>query len=76
MKQTILVIASLLLAPLAALHAHTVTLKSSDAGLRVEIDGQLFSEYVTKETPRPFLYAPIRTAEKETPAILFKQRTK
>ena len=76
MKKTILVIAALLLTQLSALHVQTVTLKPSDVGLRVEIGGQLFSDYVTKETPRPFLYAPIRTAEKETPAILFKQRTK
>jgi len=76
MKQTILVIAALLLAPLAALHAQTVTLKPSDLGRRVEIGGQLFSEYVTKNTPRPFMYPLIGTAEKETPAILFKQRTK
>lgn len=76
MKKNILVIAALLLAPRAALHAQTVTLKPSDPGLRVEIDGQLFSEYVTKDTPRPFLYPLIGTAEKETPTILFKQRTK
>ncbi|MSR43121.1 MAG: hypothetical protein CK538_10770 [Opitutia bacterium] len=56
MKHTILVVAALLLAPRAALHAQTVTLKPSDAGLRVEIAGQLFSDYVTKDTPRPFMY--------------------
>ena len=76
MKKTILVIAALLLTQLSALHVQTVTLKPSDVGLRVEIDGQLFSEYVTKDTPRSFMYPPIGTAEKETPAILFKQRTK
>lgn len=38
------------------LAAQTVTLAPSDSGLRVEIDGTLFTEYVTKETPRPFMY--------------------
>ena len=36
--------------------AQTVTLTQSDAGLRVDIDGQLFTEYVTKDVPRPFFY--------------------
>lgn len=39
MKQTLLVITALLLASLAALHAQTVTLKSSDVGLRVKRGG-------------------------------------
>lgn len=43
----------LLTAPLAA---QTLTLKESDNGLKVEIDGQLFTEYVTKDVPRPFFY--------------------
>jgi len=38
MKPTNLVIAALLLAPLAALHAQTVPLKLRDFGRRVEID--------------------------------------
>jgi hypothetical protein len=38
MKPTNLVIAALLLAPLAARHAQTVPLKLSDLGRRVEID--------------------------------------
>jgi hypothetical protein len=44
------------LSALAHLPAQTVSLKQSDAGLRIEIDGQLFSEYVTKNVPRPFFY--------------------
>jgi hypothetical protein len=51
-----LFITALLFAPLAALQAQTVSLTPSDAGLRVEIDGQLFTEYVTKDTPRPLMY--------------------
>lgn len=42
--------------------AQTVALKPSEAGLRVEIDGQLFTEYVVKDTPRPFLYPIIGAA--------------
>jgi hypothetical protein len=38
------------------IHAQTVALKNSEAGLRIEIDGQIFTEYVVKDTPRPFLY--------------------
>ena len=36
--------------------AQTVALRPSEAGLRVEINGELFTEYVVKDTPRPFLY--------------------
>ena len=36
--------------------AQTVTVKPSDGGLRVEIDGVVFTEYVTKDTARPYLY--------------------
>ena len=47
---------SILLAiPLLA-QAQSVTLKPSDAGLTVEIDGQLFTEYITQEVARPYLY--------------------
>ena len=44
------------------LSAQTVTLKPGDTGLRVEIDGQLFTEYVTKDVPRPFMYPIIGAA--------------
>jgi len=56
MKATRIHILALLFAPLAALHAQTVAVTPSDAGLRVEIDGQVFTEYITRDTPRPFLY--------------------
>lgn len=36
--------------------AQTVTVKPTEAGLRVEIDGVVFTEYVTKDTARPYLY--------------------
>ncbi|MBI4621740.1 MAG: PmoA family protein [Verrucomicrobia bacterium] len=42
--------------------AQSVALKPSEAGLRVEIDGRLFTEYVVKDTPRPFLYPIIGAA--------------
>jgi len=36
--------------------AQTVALKPVETGLRVEIDGQLFTEYVVKDVPRPFMH--------------------
>ena len=49
-----------LLAALAGLPffltAQTVTLTPGETGMRVEVDGQLFTEYVTKDVPRPFFY--------------------
>jgi hypothetical protein len=36
--------------------AQTVALKPSDRGLRVEIDGRLFSEYRTTDAQRPYIY--------------------
>ena len=53
---------SILLAIPMLAQAQSVTLKPSDAGLRVEIDGQLFTEYVTRNTPRPFMYPLIGAA--------------
>lgn len=44
------------------LFSQAVALKPSDAGLRVEIDGKLFSEYVVKNTPRPYMYPVIGAA--------------
>lgn len=38
------------------LTAQTVALKPVESGLRVEVDGQLFTEYVTRDVPRPFFY--------------------
>jgi hypothetical protein len=52
----------LLLLPVLPLAAQTVTLTQGDTGLRVEIDGKLFTEYVTKDTPRPYLYPIIGAA--------------
>ena len=40
----------------ASLQAQTVTIAPSDKGLRIEIDGALFTEYVTKDATRPFFY--------------------
>ena len=40
----------------AVTSAQTVTLTESASGLRVDIDGQLFTEYLTKDVPRPFFY--------------------
>ncbi|MDB6120579.1 MAG: hypothetical protein JWO08_4360 [Verrucomicrobiaceae bacterium] len=39
-----------------SLHAQTVTIAPSDKGLRIDIDGKLFTEYMTKGTPRPCFY--------------------
>ena len=58
----------------ASLSAQTVALKPSDNGLRIEIDGQLFSEYIVKGTPRPFLY-PIIGAGGESVVRDFPMRT-
>jgi len=44
------------------LSAQTVTLKQLDTGLRIEIDGQLFTEYMTRDVPRPFFYPVIGAA--------------
>lgn len=41
--------------PLAAA-AQKITLTPSDRGLRVEIDGKLFSEYRTTDAQRPYIY--------------------
>ena len=59
-----LVLASLL-APLAALHAaaaNDVKLTRADDRVRVEIGGKLFSEYIFKGAPKPYLY-PVLAAD-------------
>jgi hypothetical protein len=48
-------LAGVLSAPMVA-QAQTVALKPSDRGLRVEIDGRLFSEYRTTDAQRPYMY--------------------
>lgn len=49
-------ILSLLALGSAPLRSQTVALKPGDTGMRIEIDGQLFSEYIVAGTPRPFMY--------------------
>lgn len=61
MKIILTLFTTFLLFPLLP-HAQTVTLKPSEAGLRIEINGQLFTEYVTKDTPRPYMYPLIGAA--------------
>lgn len=53
---------ALFLALVAPVGAQTVSLKTVDNGLRVEIDGKLFTEYVTKAVPRPFFYPVVGAA--------------
>ncbi|OAI56695.1 hypothetical protein AYO49_03790 [Verrucomicrobiaceae bacterium SCGC AG-212-N21] len=53
---SLLLVFSLLSLPAAPIAAQTVALKQTDTGLRIDIDGQLFTEYVTKDVPRPFFY--------------------
>ena len=38
------------------LNAQTVTIAPSDQGVRIEVDGKLFTEYMTKGTQRPCFY--------------------
>lgn len=46
--------AAFLLFPLTAtLHGQQVSITPSDKGLRIELDGTLFTEYVTKDTQHP-----------------------
>jgi len=54
-------ISTLLAIPLLA-HAQTVSLKPGDTSLRVEINGQLFTEYLTQGVARPYLYPLIGAA--------------
>ncbi len=61
MKAILTLITTLLAIPLLA-HAQTVSLKRSDTGIMVEIDGQLFTEYITKEVARPYMYPLIGAA--------------
>lgn len=56
MRLTLPLVASLVAVLGLPLAAQTVTMKPGEAGLRVEIDGKLFTEYHTKEVPRPFLH--------------------
>ncbi|MEZ0386221.1 MAG: PmoA family protein [Verrucomicrobium sp.] len=47
---------ALVFAAAAPLGAQTTTLRPVVNGMRIEIDGQLFTEYNVKDVPRPFLY--------------------
>ena len=38
------------------LHAQTVTIAPSDKGVRIDVDGKLLTEYMTKGTQRPCFY--------------------
>ena len=58
MKHTFIALHTL---PLIA-HAQKVTLNPSDTGMSIEIDGQLFTEYITKEVARPYMYPRIGAA--------------
>lgn len=46
----------------SSLAAQVVTMQPTDAGLRIDIDGQFFTEYQTKDVPRPFFYPVIGAA--------------
>lgn len=46
----------------ACLSAQTVSLKPSDKGILIEIDGKLFTEYHVKDVPRPFFYPVVGAA--------------
>ena len=61
MKPITALLTTLLALPLLA-HAQIVSLKPSDAGMSVEIDGQVFTEYITKEVARPYMYPLIGAA--------------
>ncbi|MGH7946978.1 MAG: hypothetical protein ACREH8_02845, partial [Opitutaceae bacterium] len=55
----LLLLAAGLTAPFVALHAapgNNVKLTHDDGRVRVEVGGQLFTEYVFKDVPRPFFY--------------------
>jgi Methane oxygenase PmoA len=51
----LIIIACLLYTPFVC-QAQTVSLTPSELGLRVEIDGKLFSEYRTTDAQRPYMY--------------------
>jgi methane monooxygenase PmoA-like len=50
------------LAVSASLFAESVTVTPSDKGMKIEVDGKLFSEYIVKDTPRPYMYPVIGAA--------------
>ncbi|RFC45457.1 MAG: Methane oxygenase PmoA [Verrucomicrobia bacterium] len=58
----------------AVAYAQVVAIKPTEKGLRIEVDGALFTEYVVKDTQRPYFYPVIGpngvgvTREYPTPA--------
>lgn len=52
--QALAIAALISTSPLA--QAQTVAIKPSERGLRIEIDGKLFSEYRTTDAQRPYMY--------------------
>ena len=54
--KTLPLVSALLFSSLAALAADGVKLTDADGRVRVEIGGQLFTEYHYRDTPRPVLY--------------------
>lgn len=42
--------------------AQSVKVTPSDKGMKIEVDGQFFSEYIVKDTPRPYMYPVIGAA--------------
>ena len=60
MKILPLFLASLAI-PGALLAANSATVKQTDDRVRVEIDGKLFTEYIYKGAPKPYLYPVLAT---------------
>jgi hypothetical protein len=46
----------------ASAFAETVKISPSDKGMKIEVDGKFFSEYIVKDTPRPYMYPVIGAA--------------
>ena len=55
-RRTTLALTCLLAVGFQAVASAEVTIKKVDKKLRVEIDGELFTEYVYQEWPRPYLF--------------------
>jgi hypothetical protein len=54
-RLSMLVPLAVLLSPIVSL-AQKATATASDKGVKLEIDGQLFSEYLTKDVPKPCMF--------------------
>src|SRR5688572_2271087 len=53
MRAAIFALSSLALL-ITSLAAQNVAITPSDVGVRIDVDGKLFTEYQTKDVPRPF----------------------